>query len=321
MSANKLTYLRLVCRIKELTMTAFLALLAVCVGPALGLASARIAIVTSFENSATKEMVNAFEEHLKTQGTKADFTFYNLDKSAEKAEESAGMIKQQAPDLIFSIGSLATKALARAGLPVVAGMLAYTEFLENDSQSVTGVTLDFPVEIQFEWMLRFMPEAKNIGVLYNPEENQDNIEQAKKIAKKMGLNLVSREVYSPSDLPKSLEYLGNNADLLWGLTDKTVLNTTTAQNILLFSFRNRIPFVGLSSAWVKAGAFYALDRNYADMGKQCGDMALKILQGSQINSIKPEPPRKVVYSLNKKTAEQMKLELPESITRNAEKVY
>ncbi|MFO0732606.1 MAG: ABC transporter substrate binding protein [Nitrospiraceae bacterium] len=51
----------------------------------------------------------------------------------------------------------------------------------------------------------------------------------------------------------------------------------TAEPILLSTFRNKIPLAGLSTSWVKAGALYALDRDYLDIGSQCGEIAGKIL--------------------------------------------
>src|SRR4030067_1111588 len=57
------------------------------------------------------------------------------------------------------------------------------------------------------------------------------------------------------------------------LPDAVVHNPKAAKIILLFSYRHRIPFIGPSESWVKEGAFYALDRDYRDMGAQCGEMA------------------------------------------------
>ena len=90
---------------------------------------------------------------------------------------------------------------------------------------------------------------------------------------------------------------------------RPVLNRQTAKAVLLSSFHNRIPFVGLSSAWVKAGALYALNWDYSDIGAQSGEIALRVLQGTPPGTIPPVPPRKVQYALNLKTASHMKLDL------------
>jgi putative ABC transport system substrate-binding protein len=100
-----------------------------------------------------------------------------------------------------------------------------------------------------------------------------------------------------------------------------VLSLQTAEAILLFSFRNRIPFTGLSNSWVKAGALYALDRDYLDIGAQCGEMAHRILSGAAPSALPPARPRKLTYAVNLRTAEHMKLEIPAALLKGAERVF
>jgi putative ABC transport system substrate-binding protein len=118
----------------------------------------------------------------------------------------------------------------------------------------------------------------------------------------------------------ALESLASHADVLWGIADPVVLNSQTAQPILLFSLRNRIPFIGLSLTWVKAGALYALDRDYTDIGMQCGELALQVIQGKPAGTLPPAPPRKAVYSVNLKTAHQLKVEIPRDLVQGAQSV-
>jgi putative ABC transport system substrate-binding protein len=94
-----------------------------------------------------------------------------------------------------------------------------------------------------------------------------------------------------------------------------------AKPLLLFSFRNSIPLVGLSSSWVKAGALYALEWDYADLGAQAGEMALGILRGARPSAIPTAPPRKTFYTLNLKTAEQMKIQFSDEQKARARAIY
>jgi len=137
----------------------------------------------------------------------------------------------------------------------------------------------------------------------------------------MGMELIAREVTSPAELPGALDSLANQAEVLWGISDNVVVTQQTARSLLLFSFRNRIPFIGLSAAWVKAGAFYALDRDYRDIGRQCAEMALKILAGSDAGTLDPVPPRQTGFSLNLKTAERMKITVSPSLRRAAAQLF
>ena len=50
-------------------------------------------------------------------------------------------------------------------------------------------------------------------------------------------------------------------------------------------------------------------------------MALDVLDGKKASAIPPERPRKVVYVLNLKTAEHLKLSLPEDLVDGAAEVF
>ncbi|MBT8461049.1 MAG: ABC transporter substrate-binding protein, partial [Gemmatimonadetes bacterium] len=223
---------------------------------------------------------------------------------------------------LVTIGSRATRAALEApgNAPIIACMVVDAQDLQGEPNA-TGVLLEFPIAMQLEWIRRFSPKSQSIGVLYNPEENQERIDEAKQAAERLGLRLVAREVRRPQDLPGALDSLAREADLLWGLTDQTVLSRQTAQAILLFSFRNRMPFTGLSASWVKAGALYALDRDYHDLGVQCGEMAMKVMQGRRVSTLPPAVPRKVVYALNLRTADHLKLNLPPELIEGAAEVF
>jgi putative ABC transport system substrate-binding protein len=181
--------------------------------------------------------------------------------------------------------------------------------------------LSFPLETQFNWIQKILPDAKTIGVMYNPEENKERIDAALRIAHSRGLTLEAQEVYTLQDVPSALNTLSKSVDVLWGLADNLALSPQIAKNVLLVSFRNSIPFIGPSSAWVRAGALYSLDWDYTDMGAQCGEMALRVLQGTPPSAIPPAAPRKVMYSLNLKTAQQLKITISEQITQKARNTY
>src|SRR6266571_4556757 len=205
------------------------------------------------------------------------------------------------------------------GNAAAAGLILNADDL-GKAPNATGVVLEFPVETEFQWLLRVLPGQKKIGVLFNPTENQGRIDAAAKAARSVGLTLQARKVDSPRELPDALDSLANRADVLWGVADQVVLNSQTVKPILLFSIRNRIPFIGLSQTWVKAGALYALDRDYADIGMQCAELAAKILQGKPPRALPPVSPRKVIYSVNLKTARLLKLEIEAGLLRGAQAV-
>jgi putative ABC transport system substrate-binding protein len=282
----------------------------------------RIAVIASQDTPPFQDVTAGFLEFLKKEGAVAALDHYSLSGNTGKVSQVIHDIKKQPPHLMLTIGTLATQAALREAddIPIVASMVGNMDELRQ-SKNATGVALDFPFVTQFEWMHKLVPEIKIVGVLYNPKENQAKIDAAVQAAKKEGLTLLPKEVETPRALPDALESLAKRVDLLWGINDQIVLSPQTAEAVLLFSFRNALPFVGLSSSWVKAGALYSLDRDYRDLGAQCGELALKIIQGAKPGALPPVPPRKALYSLNLKTADHMRLDIPQSIIEGAQSVF
>jgi putative ABC transport system substrate-binding protein len=231
-------------------------------------------------------------------------------------------MQQEQVRLLFTLGSLATQAAVRSGseLPLLASLILTADDLQQ-AKNATGVVLEFPADTQLQWLHKLLPAQPTVGVLFNAGENQQKIAAAAQVAQQLGLKLMAREVATPQELPEAMNSLSNQADVLWGITDQIVLSPQTAEPILLFSFRNRIPFVGLSTSWVKAGALYALDRDYPDLGAQCGEMAQQVLQGTPAGTLPFATPRKIIYSLNLKTANYMKIEMSQALVEGASQVF
>jgi len=285
-------------------------------------ANERIAVLVSMDARPFQDAVAGFQEHLAKQGVRADYEQFSLRGDSANAAAAMHKIKQGRFDLIYTLGSPATEAAVDAAkdVPIIAGIILKQETLAN-MPNVTGVGLEFPLETQFRLMQRILPQTGTVGVIYNPRENRKKVEAASRVALQFGLHLEAQEVSTPQDIPAALERISRRADVLWGLADSLVLSAQLAKPVLLFSFRNSIPFVGPSATWVKAGALYSLDHDYHEIGSQCAEMAIKVMRGSRAGDVPPEAPRTVKYSLNLNTARQMKIPLDDELVRGALHTY
>jgi putative ABC transport system substrate-binding protein len=279
-------------------------------------------ILTSSRAAPYEEAVVGFQQALLQHGVRARFAVHSLEEEAALIAQVLQDVKQGGVAFMLTLG---TAAMQRARqdittVPIITGLVVSADDLKG-ATNVSGVTLEFPVTLQLQWLRRFLPTAKTIGVIYNSKENQQKIEAASRAAQELGLTLESQHVQGARELPTAFETLAKKIDVLWGVVDDLVLTPQTAKHFLLFSFQNRIPFVGLSTAWVKAGALYALDWDYADLGRQCAEMGMQVLRGTPVSALRPEMPRKVVYTVNQKTARHMKVEITETLMRGAREVF
>ncbi len=285
-------------------------------------AGERIAVLIGSSEPPFEEALAGFQGYLAKQGIEAEYEIHRFTGDASQAEQAAQKSKKGGARLIFTLGSVGTEAAVKKApdIPVVACLVLRSDSLAR-TPNATGVGLEFPLEVQFNWLRTMLPDAETVGVIYNPDENGKRVEAAARIARGLGLTLVAQEARTPQDVPSALNTLSKSVDVLWGLADNLVLSPQIAKHVLLFSFRNSIPFIGPSSAWAKAGALYSLDWDYRDLGVQCGEMALRVLQGAQPSAIPPAAPRKVLYSINLKTARQIKITISEQLAKKARNIY
>jgi len=273
----------------------------------------RVLVLLSHESPAYREAADGLRAHLWARGVVAELDVRVVPSAGEPIRQR----QAPNPDLVVALGTPAAGAAARqlAAIPLVAVTLRQSELAKLGS--ATGIYLEFPPDTEFRWMRRILPQARRVGVVYNPAENQSMVARAVLVAEGLGLRLTLRPVESRTKIPDALASLANEVDVLLGVADTLALAPETARAFLLFGFRQRIPFVGLSEAWVRAGALYALDRDWEDIGRQCGELAEQILAGRPTGSLGPAPPRKVLYYLNRQTAQTLRLELPDNVLSQA----
>ena len=280
-----------------------------------------IVVLAAGESAPYREVTRGFQEYLAAYGLGGTVDVYTMTNRDDAGSPVLDRIRRDPPSLLLTLGIAATRlALAEASeVPVVAAMLFDMEPVAQ-AQNATGVSLRFSPEVSFTWLTRILPDHEAVGVLYDPAENQTTVEAAEPIAATLNLKLQGEKVTSPRDLQHAVDQLARRTDVLWGIPDRTVLSPQTAQHVLLFSFRHRLPFVGLSAEWVKAGALYALDRDYRDIGTQSGELAAKILSGTPPHALPPQTPRKVVYDINLKTAHKLQITLSGEVISGARTV-
>ena len=284
--------------------------------------SNRIVILSGQDLKPYQEVVTGLQQSLTKQGITLIVEIHALQGNQTKAQDVLADVKRNGAKLVVTLGNMPTQAAVReiTTLPILATMIVSPDELRS-SPNATGVLLDFPIETQLQWLKRLIPTAVTVGVLFNPKDNQLKVDAATKTAKGIGLMLVPRSVETPRALPDALEEVTRTTDVLWGIPDSVVMTPQTAEPILLNTLKSKVPFVGLSTSWVKAGALYALDRDYLDIGLQAGELAGKLLNGAPATLLPPTSPRKVIYVLNMKTAGAINLELPPDLIKEALQVF
>ena len=289
-------------------------------------ATLTIQVIKSGELKAYEEAYSGFQKVLKEQLKQVQFKEYILKNNSEENEKTLTEL-QKSSSLILTIGTEATKLVSQRikDKPVIFCMVldpvgsGLVENLVPSGNNLSGSSLDIPVKEQLEKFRLLVSGLKNLGVLYT-SETERKVKTAEVVAKSLGINLVSVKVSSEKEIPQSLEWLKEQTQGLWSVPDGDIFSPSSTEQILLFTLRNGIPFMGLSSVYVRAGALFALDCDYADIGRQAGEVALLILHGNLSSEVPVTTPRKIYLFINQKTSERIGLQIPNNLLKIAEEV-
>lgn len=220
---------------------------------------------------------------------------------------------------IVALGSAAAATVARAApaVPVVNCMVLGSGD-GKPAPAAISVPLQIPAETQVRWMRKLLPNAHNVGILFDPAQNEKRAADDAAAFARAGFVPVLEPVTGPTALPHALTRLTNRVDVLHALPDTTVFAREHSRALLLFSFRHQIPLTGPTEAWVKAGALYALDWDYADLGRYCGALALQRLAGGKAPA--PAAPRTRLV-VNARSAEQLRIKWDAETMRLVDRVF
>lgn len=271
-----------------------------------------VVIVSSERSTAYQETADAIVSELTRGGVAAREVQQTTAAEWQTAAPSVGR-------LYITLGVEAAAALARSEVkaPVLCTLLpraAFERVLRDSgrraSSQFTALYLNQPVSRQLDLARLALPQARRIGVLLGAESRaqQSQLEEA---TATRSLRLVSAQVQPQEPVFADLKRILEGADVLLALADPQIYNSGSIQNILLTSFRARVPMLAFSPAYVRAGALLAVYSTPAQIGQQAGALARNFLQGRALGE--PQFPQEFSVSVNEHVARSLGLQLEASV--------
>ncbi len=279
-----------------------------------------IIILKSSDIAAYNQAINGFKA---TISPGINLSEYDLQGDLEKGRKLARKIRASDPALVFAVGLKAAKAaqLEIVDIPVVYSMVLDPTKYGLNAPNMTGVLLEVPVERQLVMIRNLLPQLKHIGTLYDPAKTSTLIDEARRLLKVSGTELVPMQITSERDVPGSLRTLLPSVDALWLVPDSTVLTDESLRFILNTALEGRVPVIGFSREFARSGALLCLSVNYADIGRQAGQLTRKLLDGQLSLPVKPWHPDRIETSLNLKTAKFLGIDIPRELEQKADELY
>jgi len=207
--------------------------------------------------------------------------------------------------VVVAVGSRALAELRarRTALPVVATMVLRGPQPEGAGQ----IDLDVPLGAQLAAVRGLLPRAVRAGVIRNPDRSRFSAEALESQGRKLGYTLVVADCDGPGHLLKVVGSLKGKVDFLLCLPDPDLYNAVTIQPLVLAAIEYRLPIVGFSPAFVRAGAAAGVYPDYRALGRQAAEMALRIARGESAGG--EEGPSRLQVAVNQRVARLLGLDL------------
>jgi putative ABC transport system substrate-binding protein len=198
-------------------------------------------------------------------------------------------------------------------VPVIYGLIINP--IETERQNITGVYMMTPISEYVTFINKYFPAIEKIGVVCT-HEKQEHIDYSLKTPKVEFCN-----AKNPYEFTEGINSLGSNVDALLLLPEKDLITTKTLKQLYLFSFKEKVPIIGISEKYVKIGSLFSLGFDTTSMGRQIGALAKKVVLQGSTAGIPPSPPDSFNLHINRKTSETMRVNIPSTLLNTAKKVY
>lgn len=233
--------------------------------------------------------------------------------SADDAALAA--LKAKAPTLIFTVGSYATKKV-RAAIPdvwIVYSMVYYPELegFTSDPKMVGVESLGSAKELD-EIVKAFRRRAKRLYILHSPAI-QSSVPALITRLDAAGFDAQDKQVPDASGLQSAFDAIKDDAQVVLLLPDPLTSNQDALRYIISQCADNKIIPVALSDSLVANGALCAAFYPGDAVGNEAARVAQTILNTGKAPSEKVVDPPSVSSSVNKRTAQALRLKVPSKI--------
>jgi putative ABC transport system substrate-binding protein len=268
-----------------------------------------------------------------TDGQNATVEYHWLDGQYDQLPSLMAELLRRRVAVIATPGSgpasLAAKAATNT-VPIVFGVAedpvgrGLVASLARPGANATGINF-FAAEVVTKLMAllhEIAPTAVRIAVLVNPT-NTTNVEstlrEARQAASALGLQVQVMEARTVGEIETAFgTVVREKADALFVGPD-AFLGSRRVQLVVLAA-RHGVPMAAADSAFVEAGALMSYGTDVADMYRQVGAYAGRILKGAKPADLPVQQASKFEFVINLSTAKALGLDVPPALLLRADEV-
>lgn len=292
----------------------------------------KISIVQYVDHPALDACRNGFVEEMARLGYKngesIDISYENANGDPNLAYAIAEKTAGRKPSLVFALATPMSQAIKRAtegkGIPVVFGAVTdpisagLVETMDRPGSNITGSSDRWPYFDQLALLKEVLPNARNVGVVFNPGEDNTiyAMAQTRKAAGELGLKLVETPVTSGAEVSEAAQSIALRCDAFYVPADNTAMASAGA--IIKVANTRRIPVVAGDPETFKQGCLVGLGVSYRNLGVQNARQAHKILTGTPASQIPVFASSEGALMVNLVVAKSLGIVIPLTVIERAD---
>lgn len=201
--------------------------------------------------------------------------------------------------------------------PVVAHLVPS---MAASGTNVTGVSDALALEAQVDLIKKVVPEAKRVGMVYNPGEANSAVvvKEMKELLPKHGMTLVEATAPRTVDVGAAARSLVGKVDVIYTNTDNNVVSAY--ESLVKVGNDAKVPLIASDTDSVARGAIAALGVNYYNLGLQTGQQVVRILRGEKPGDMASETSSNLELYVNPGAAKRQGVSLNEDFVKSATKI-
>lgn len=282
-------------------------------------------------DAARDGFIAALEEAGYKEGEDVVYDLQNAQGDFTNAISIAQKFKDDKVDLIVAIATPTAQAALQVNqeIPIVINAVtdpvaaSLAKSWESSGNNLTGMSDAAPNRQQVELIPLFLPEAKNVGTIYNAGEANSvvQIEVAKEVCKELGLNLIEVTVSNSSEVLMAAQSLAGRVEAIYIVTDNTVVSALSS--VIKVCNQEKIVLILADPSTVDKGALASYGIDYFSLGKKSGEIAIQIIKGAKPSDIPIQTitdPKDLQFVVNLDTAKTIGISISEEILKTADKI-
>lgn len=275
-------------------------------------------------DSAREGFVKALNDKGYVEGKNLTLDVQNAQADQSNLSTISDRFVSNKVDLVLAIATPAAQAIAgkTKDIPIVG--TAITDYVaaklvnsnEKPGGNVTGTTDMNPIKEQIDLLVKLVPNAKTVGVLYTSSETNSVVQAqiAKQAIEAKGLKYVEVTVTNSNDVQQATQNIVEKCDALYLPTDNVLASSMPI--IHGVTVQSKTPVICGESGMVQNGGLATLGINYYDLGYKAGLMAVKILNGeAKPADMSIEGASKFDFAINGDVANEIGLKIPDDLTQ------